>query len=67
MILRLKGVIAHGHDTKLPRKDGEGAAAGWGTRPSPQVKPLEEDLGDSSTHGRGNRPNLEKDPTPSYG
>ena len=51
MILRLKGVIAHDHDTKLPGEYGEGATAGWGTRPSPKVKPFEEDSEDILTCG----------------
>ena len=67
MILRLKGVITHDHDTKLPREDGEGAAVGWGTRPSPKAKTHEEYLGDAPTHGRGNKTNLRKDPTPAFG
>ena len=67
MILRLKGVIAHDHDTKVPGEYGEGAAVGWGTRPNPKAKPLEEYPRDAPTHRRGNRPNPEKDPTSSYG
>ena len=67
MILRLKGVIAHDHDTKLLGEDGEGTAIGRGTRPSPKAKPLEEDPRDAPTHGRANRPNPKKDPTPAYG
>ena len=51
MIPRLKGVIAHDHDTKLLGKYGEGMATSWGTRPSPKVKPLEEDPGDALTRG----------------
>ena len=62
MILRLKSVIAHDHDTKLPEEDGEGSTAGWGTRPSPKVKPFEEDPGDTPTRDWRNRPNLGKDP-----
>ena len=64
MIPRLKGVIAHGHDTKLPGEDGEDAAIDWGTRPSPKAKLFEEDLRDILTHDWGNKPNPEKDPTP---
>ena len=60
MIPRLKGVIAHGHNTKLPREDGEGAAAGWGTRPNPKAKPFVEDPRDAPTCGWGNRPNPKK-------
>ena len=62
MILRLKGVIAHGHNTKLSGEDGEGTTAGWGTRtrPRPKVKPFEEDHRDTLTHGLGNRPNPKK-------
>ena len=67
MILRSKGVITHEHDTKLPGEDGEGATADWGTRPSPKAKLLEEDPKDAPTHGRGNKPNPEKDPTLAYG
>ena len=67
MIPRLKGVIAHDHDTKLPGENGEAAATSWGTRPSPKVKPFEKDLGDYSTRGRKNRQNLGKDPTLAYG
>ena len=63
MILRLKGVITHVHDIKLSGEDREGVLVGWGTRPSPKVKPFEEDPGDTSTHRRGNRPNLGKDST----
>ena len=59
MIMRLKGVIAHSHDTKIPREN----SVGWGTRPNPKVKPFEEDSGGASTCGWGNRPNPEKDPT----
>ena len=51
MILRLKGVVTHSHDTKLLGKDGEGAAASWGTILSPKVKPFEEDLEDAPTRG----------------
>ena len=67
MISRLKGVIAHGHDTKLPREDSDSATVGWGTRPSSKVKPFEEDPGDALTYGREDRPNPEKNPTPVYG
>ena len=51
MISRLKGFIAHGHDTKLLGEDGEDAATGWGTRLSPKAKPIREGSGDTSTHG----------------
>ena len=51
MILRLKGVIAHDHDTKLPGKDGEDAAIGWGTEPNPKAKFFEEDPRDTPTCG----------------
>ena len=51
MIPILKGVIAHSHDTKLPGEDGEDMATGWGTRPSPKVKPFENDLRDTLTRG----------------
>ena len=67
MILRLKGIIAHGHDNKLLGEDGEGMTSGWGTKPSPKAKPVEEDPRDASTRGLGNRPNPEKDPTPAHG
>ena len=66
MIPRLKGVIAYGHDTKLPGEDGEGATTDWGTIPNPKAKLLE-DPRDALTHGRGNRPNPGKDPTLAYG
>ena len=61
MIQRLKGVIAHSHNTKLPGEDGEGVAAGWGTRPSPKAKPFEENPKDTLTCGWGNRPNPKKE------
>ena len=67
MIPRLKGVIAYGHDTKLPREYGEDVTIGWGTRPSPKVKPFEEDPKDISTRGWGNIPNPGKHPTPTCG
>ena len=67
MIPRLKGIIAHGHDTKLPGEDGEGMTASWGTRPSSMVKPFEEDSEDTSTHGWGNKPNPGKDLVPTHG
>ena len=67
MILILKDVIAHDHDTKLLGGDGEDAAAGWGSRPSPKAKPFEEDLGDAPTYGWGNIPNPRKDPTLAHG
>ena len=67
MILRLKGIIIHDHDTKLPGEDGEGMIVGWGTRPSPKAKPLEKDPRDALTHDRGNIPNLRKNPTSAYG
>ena len=67
MIPRLKGVIAHSHDTKLLGEDGEGSTAGWGTRPSPKVKLFKKDLGDTPTRGLGNRTNPEKDLTPAHG
>ena len=67
MILRLKGVIIHDHDTKLLGEDGEGAVACWGIKPSPKVKPFEDDPGDTPTYGWGNRPNPRKDPTSAYG
>ena len=65
--MRLKGVITHGHDTKLPGEDGDGAAACWGTKPSLKARPLEEDSRDAPTCGWGNRPNPGKDPTPAHG
>ena len=55
MIPRLRGVIALDPDTKLPGEDGEDAAAKWGARPSPEVKPFGKDPGDTPTHGLGNR------------
>ena len=55
MIARLKGVITNSHDTKLPREDGEDVAIGWGTRPSPKVKPFREDLRDTLTYDWGNK------------
>ena len=67
MVMRLIGVIAQDHDTKLLGEDGEGAIADWWTRPSPKVKPFKEDPGNALTHGRGNRPNCGKDPTLTYG
>ena len=67
MILRLKGIIAHDHDTKLPGEYGEGVAAGWGIKPSPKVKPFKEDPGDSPTYGWGNIPNPRKDLTLAHG
>ena len=51
MILRLKGVITHDHDTKLSRKDDEDATKGWGTRPSPKAKPFGKDPKDTPTRG----------------
>ena len=63
MIPRLKGVITHDHNNKLPGEDSEDAATGWGTRLSPKVKLFEEDPGDTSTWGWGNKPNPRKDPT----
>ena len=57
MIPRLKGAITEGHNTKLPREDGEDAATGWGTRPSPKAKPFREDPEDTLICGLGNRPN----------
>ena len=53
MILRFKGSIAHGHDTKLLGEDGEDVTTGWGTKPSPKVKPFEEDHTDTPTMVRG--------------
>ena len=67
MITILKGDIAHGHDTKLSREDGEDVAIGWGTKPSLKAKPFEGDPGDISTHGWGNKPNPMKDHTPTRG
>ena len=67
MIPRLKGVIAHGHDTKPQREDGDGAIVGSGTRPSPKAKPFKEDSRDTPTHGWGNKPNPKKDPAPAHG
>ena len=67
MIMRLKGVIAHNHNTKLQGENGEDAVARWGTRPSLKAKPFEKDLGDALTYGWGNRPNPRKDLTPAYG
>ena len=67
MILIWKGIITHGHDTKLLGKDGEGVAARQRTRPSPKAKPFEEDPRDAPTYGWGSRPNPEKDPTPAQG
>ena len=43
MIPRLKGAIAHSHDTKLPGEDSEEATTDWGTKPSRKVKPFGED------------------------
>ena len=63
MILRLKDAIAHGHNTKLPREDGEDAAIGWGTKPSPKAKPFKENPRDTLTRGWGNRPNPQKNLT----
>ena len=63
MIPRLKGVIAYGHNPKLPREDGEDATIGSGTRPSPKAKSFEEDPRDTLTHGWGNIPNPEKNST----
>ena len=51
MILRLKGAITQDHNIKLPGEDGEEDTTGWGTRPSPKVKPFEEDPGDTPTCG----------------
>ena len=51
MIPRLKGVIAHDHDTKLPGENGKDVATGWGTKPSPKVKNFGEDLRDTLTRG----------------
>ena len=65
--MRLKGVIVHGHDTKLPGEDGEDTAVGWGTRLNLKAKPFEEDPEDALTRNWGNRPNPRKDPTPAYG
>ena len=67
MIPRLKGAIAHNHDTKLLGEDDEDSSIGWGTRPSPKAKPFGEDPRDTLTRGQGNRPNPKKDPTPTYG
>ena len=67
MIPRLKGIIAHSHDTKLLGEDGEGVTAGWGTRPSPKTKPVEEDPRNTPTRGWGNIPKLKKDPTLAHG
>ena len=67
MILRLKGVITHDHNTKLPREDGESTAAGWGIKPSPKEKPFEEDPEEAPTRGWGNRPNPRKDPNLAHG
>ena len=63
MIPRLKGIIIHGHDTKLLGEDGEDTTTGWGTRPNPKAISFEEEPGDTPTCGWGNRPNPEKDPT----
>ena len=63
----MKGAIAHSHDTTLPREDGEDVATSWGTRPSRKAKPIGEDPRDTLARGWGNRPNLEKDPTPTCG
>ena len=67
MISRLKGAIAHSHDTKLLGEDGEDAAAGWGTKPSLKAKHFEEDPKDASTYGWRNIPKSRKNPTPAYG
>ena len=67
MILRLNGVVTHDHHTKLPGGDGEDAATGWGTRPSPKAKPFGEDPRDTPTRGWGNRHDPEKDPALTYG
>ena len=67
MIPRLKGVIAHYHDTKLSRENSEDATAGWGTKPNPKAKSFKEDPGDTLTCGWGNRPNPGKDFAPALG
>ena len=67
MIPRLKGVITHDHDTKLPVEDGEDSATGSGTRPNPKMKSFEENPIDIPTGGWGNRPNPGKDHTPTCG
>ena len=61
MTLRLKGCIAHSHDTKLLGEDGEDTTIDLGTRPSPRVKPFGEDLRDILTHSWGNIPKPKKD------
>ena len=61
MILRLKGVIACDHDTKLPEEDGEGMRQGVGLDPV-QRRNFEEDPRDALTCGSRNRPSPEKDP-----
>ena len=63
MIPRLKGVIAHSHDTKVLGEDGEDLTIGQGTRLSPKAKPFEEDPRDTPTCGLWNRPNPKKDST----
>ena len=67
MIPRLKGVITHDHDTKILGKNGEGAATGWGTIPSPKARPFEEDSRDAPTCGWWNKPNAGKDLVPAHG
>ena len=67
MMLRLKCVIAHSQNTKLPGEDGEDTTTGWGTKPSPKVKPFREKPRDTPTRGWGNRPNPGKDPTSTSG
>ena len=51
MIPRLKGAIAHDHNTKLLGEDGEDAETSWATGPNPKVKPFGEDPGDTPTYG----------------
>ena len=62
MIPRSIDAIAHSHNTKLLRKDGEDAATDWGTRPSPKAKFFRENPKGIPTSSWGNRPNPRKDP-----
>ena len=61
MILRLKDIITHSHDTKLTGEDGEDATGDWGTRLSLKEKLFREDPRDNLTRGLGNRSNPKKD------
>ena len=63
MIPRLRGVITHNTDTKLPGEDGEDAATDWWTRPSLEAKSFGKGPGDTPTYDWGNIPKPKKDPT----